>query len=356
MPYPVKQISLLMILFMVFIIPACGDTGFSGKAMSSAPYKKSNIIGSVEFSPVRDIVLAAKGSDNWPITWGAGDELYTAYGDGKGFIPYTENKLSLGLAVIIGGPFDFKGKNLRSMTGEAYGDGKKGLKASGMLMLDKSLYMLVRNIDGQGNYSQLMWSNDSGKKWQKAFDLDKNFGCPVFLNYGPDYANARDEYVYIYSHKGPSSYKSYDHIVLARVHKTKILDINAHEFYSQGNNNDKPFWTKKSKNLEPVFSFPGHCARMEVIYNAGMEKYLIILSYNGKSGWGIFEAENPWGPWSTIYHTEQWDVPGVHGLRMPTKWISDNGMEAMLIFSGSYKYGYDAFCVRKIKFIGKPDE
>ena len=56
---------------------------------------------------------AAPGSDNWPMTWGDDGNLYTAYGDGNGFEPFVESKLSLGLARISGGPNDFKAINLR---------------------------------------------------------------------------------------------------------------------------------------------------------------------------------------------------------------------------------------------------
>ena len=39
------------------------------------------------------------------------DNLYTAYGDGNGFEPFVPEKLSLGLAKIIGAPLEFKGVN-----------------------------------------------------------------------------------------------------------------------------------------------------------------------------------------------------------------------------------------------------
>ena len=75
------------------------------------------------------------GSDNWPITWAADDTMVTSYGDGNGFEPKIEKKLSLGLAVIHGERSDFRGENLRSEDAERTGDGRKGPKASGMLAL-----------------------------------------------------------------------------------------------------------------------------------------------------------------------------------------------------------------------------
>ena len=68
-----------------------------------APYPPSPIIKGIEWAPAEAIVRKARGSDNWPITWADDDNQYTAYGDGWGFEPKTEKKLSLGIAKIIGG-------------------------------------------------------------------------------------------------------------------------------------------------------------------------------------------------------------------------------------------------------------
>ena len=53
------------------------------------------------------MVRQARGSDNWPMTWADNDLLYTAYGDGNGFAPFTQEKLSMGLAAIAGLPSRF---------------------------------------------------------------------------------------------------------------------------------------------------------------------------------------------------------------------------------------------------------
>ncbi len=69
-----------------------------------APYPASTIIHDIQWAPIETITRRAEGSDNWPITWAGDGHLYTAYGDGWGFTPRTEKKLSLGLARITGGP------------------------------------------------------------------------------------------------------------------------------------------------------------------------------------------------------------------------------------------------------------
>ena len=130
----------------------------------------------------------AHDSDNWPLTWADDDHLYTAYGDGTGFVPKVPEKLSLGLARIEGGPDDFLGINIRSPTCERKGNGKNGLKASGLLMVDGILYLWARNA---GN-AQLAWSSDHGLTWTWAdWKFTTSFGCPTFLNFGRNYAGAQ---------------------------------------------------------------------------------------------------------------------------------------------------------------------
>ncbi|MCJ7692967.1 MAG: beta-lactamase family protein, partial [Sedimentisphaerales bacterium] len=151
----------------------------NGRAVQ--PYPTSPIIKGIEWASAETIVRRASGSDNWPITWADDDNLYTAYGDGWGFEPKTKEKLSLGIAKVIGSPPDFRGVNVRTESGERAGQGAKGAKASGMLCVDSVLYMLVRNV---GN-SQVAWSKDYGKTWVWCeWKFTVSFGCPTFLNFG----------------------------------------------------------------------------------------------------------------------------------------------------------------------------
>ncbi len=127
-----------------FIEPIALSVKDRGK-WPGAPYPASDVIRDIEWASKDAISRAAKGSDNWPITWADDDNMYTAYGDGWGFEPKVDKKLSLGLARITGDPQDYQGTNIRSATGERIGQGAAGAKASGMLCVDGVLYMLVRN-------------------------------------------------------------------------------------------------------------------------------------------------------------------------------------------------------------------
>ena len=310
-----------------------------------APYPQSPVITGVKFAPEAEIVRKAPGSDNWPITWGADDHQYTSYGDGWGFEPLIEKKLSIGMARVEGGPSDFRGINVRSNI-EAPGDGKAGPKASGILSVGAVLYMWNRNV---GN-AQLVWSADNGVTWEKGFKFEESFGSPSFLNFGRDYAGARDNFVYTYSQDGPSAYESDNGLILARVPKNRIRERAAWEFFAGLNVKGQPVWSKDIRARKQTFVFPGNCQRTDAVYNPGVKRYLIALGYGHHGGWGIFDAPEPWGPWTTVFHTDYWELGGTHGYRLPSKWISKDGKTMTLVFSGVVydNVSYDAFCTRRM--------
>ena len=320
------------------------ETYFVAAFSDQSPYPSSPIIAGIEWAPARTIVRKAKGGDNWPVTWGDDGHLYTAYGDGRGFEPFVEHKLSMGLARVLGGPEDFRGTNLRSPSAERKGGGSSGAKVSGMLMVDGVLYMLVRNT---GN-SQLAWSNDHGRTWTwSQWKFETSFGYPTFLNFGRNYEGARDDHVYIYSHDSDSAYKRADCMVLARVPAKQITKRDAYEFFQKLDTDGAPVWTRDVDGRGAVFTHPGQCYRSSVSYNAPLRRYLWCQTGAGndtrfQGGFGIYDAPEPWGPWTTVVFTPQWDVGPGETSCLPTKWMSRDGRTVHLVFSGD-----DCFSVRR---------
>jgi CubicO group peptidase (beta-lactamase class C family) len=303
-----------------------------------SPYPPSPVVRAAVFG--KEIGRAAIDSDNWPLTWGDDDAQYTSYGDGFGFEPFVEKKLGMGFARITGGPGDYRSTNLRS-DGERTGGGAKSPKASGILMVDGVLYLWVRNVAN----AQLLWSPDRGKTWQWGFKMEAGFGSPAFLNFGRNYAGARDGFVYTYSQDGPSAYESDNGVLLARVAKDRIRDRGAWEFFERLDAGGRPVWTADVTRRGTVFDYPANCQRVDVVYDAGIGRYLMALGYDHTGGWGLFDAPEPWGPWTTILH-RQWDVADTHGYRLPAKWISADGLTMTLVFSGVKPN--DAFCTRTL--------
>jgi CubicO group peptidase (beta-lactamase class C family) len=306
------------------------------------PYPPSVVIPGLTWAPANSIVRKATDSDNWPLTWADDDYLYTAYGDGTGFIPKVPEKLSLGLARIEGGPGDFQGFNIRSPTCEQKGNGKNGLKGSGLLMVEGILYLWARNA---GN-ARLTWSSDHGSTWKWSdWKLATSFGCPTFLNFGRNYAGARDHYVYIYSHDSDSAYLPADRVVLARVPKDRIRDRTAYSFFVGSGLDSGPVWSAELNERGAVFQYPGKCYRTSVSYHAQTGRYLLCQTGTDASvraGFGIYDAPEPWGPWTTVYKNDAWDVSPGESCAIPTKWMDDHTRSIYLVFSGD-----DSFSVRR---------
>jgi CubicO group peptidase (beta-lactamase class C family) len=193
--------------FLQPIVASVQATPQADEEASRAPYPPSSIVGNLRWDPPETIRRDAPGGDNWPITWMDDDSLLTAYGDGWGFAPKVEQKLSMGFARVTGDPSNLHGVNIRSPTGERLGQGPNGVKASGLLMVDSVVYLLARNAKN----SQLAWSTDRGVTWQWSdWKFRTSFGCPSFVNFGSNYAGSRDDMVYIVSLDAESAYEPAD--------------------------------------------------------------------------------------------------------------------------------------------------
>jgi CubicO group peptidase (beta-lactamase class C family) len=309
-------------------------------------------IKGVHWAPIETIRRAAKGSDNWPVTWSDDDWLYTAFGDGYGFEPFTDEKLSLGLARVRGAATDFRGENLHSASLERRGEGRLGRKASGLLCLKGVLYLWARNA---GN-SQLAWSRDHGRTWVWAeWKFTNSFGCPTFVNFGRDYEGNRDGYVYVCSPDAEEAYSAADRFVLARVPTDRVSDGSAYEFYAGQDGAARPRWAADVRGREGILTRRGGCYRPSITFNAALGRFLLVHSLPNKGsrdaagtmdlrfqgGLAIYEAAQPWGPWRVVYETDHWDMGPGDAASFPAKWISSDGKTLHLVFSGN-----DCFSVR----------
>jgi len=317
-----------------------------------APYPPSPVIRSFDWDPADTIRRAAKDGDNWPVTWSDDGALYTTWGDGTGFPPRTDRKLSCGFARVTGGPTDFAGENIRT-TAEQLGDGRQGLKGWGILSIDGVLWLWFGHADQRGGAARLAWSKDRGKNWTLADWTFPEFGLIGFINYGKDYAGGPDDVVYCYSHDGPLADTPADRFILMRAPRTRLAERAAWEFYAGKTPEGVVRWSADINDRQAAFEHKDACLRSAITWNAGLGRYLwwqAIPQPAGhrdrgdtrfEGGFGIYDAPEPWGPWTTAYFTPKWDVgPGEHG-DFPSAWMTDNGRRLYLVFSGE-----DAFSVR----------
>lgn len=247
--------------------------------------------------------------------------------------------------------------NVRSSSLEQTGDGASGRKASGLLSLDGQFYLWARNAGA----SQIAWSDDEGASWTWAdWKFETRFGCPTFVNYGKNYAGNNDGYVHIVSQDAKDAYTPSDQFILARVEKHEILGRDDYEFFAGVAKNGSPIWTTEIRECGSILTRPDECYRAGVTYNSGLDRYRLVHAVPNKTsrdprgrldvrfhgGLAVYEAPDPWGPWSVAFETDSWDAGPGDSASFPTKWISADGRVAQLVFSGD-----DSFSLREAEFV-----
>ena len=322
----------------------------------ASPYPRSSIIKKLTWDK-QVVKLKAGAGDNWPITWVGDDLQITALGDGPGFSS-RKPSLSLGFARIYGDPPNVRAEDFVSNVDTPEGGGSAGIKSSGLLMVDQTLYMFIRNYKPDGDdfkHSRMAWSKDRGITWTWAnWYFSDTFGCPEFLQFGKSYQGARDDYVYIASQDGGSAYGFSPDIVLARVPKQLVSERNRWEFFSGLNATGSPAWSPDIARRKPIFTDPNGTQRIAITHNWALKRYILTTSHlpPGRramhtAALGVFDAPEPWGPWTTVFYDDDWAKGArTYHHKFPTKWMSADGKSMWLLFSG-LDGRYYTFCLRK---------
>lgn len=329
---PARFIGLFLALLM-------GTVAASHSSAQSAPYPPSSVISGVTWDFTSHIQLAP-GSDLWPMTWAADGTVSTSWGDGGGFGGTNDNgRVSLGFASIAGAPPAVAPVNIWGGF-DALHSATFGGKVSGMLSVGGTLYGLSNTQNAAIPDIALLWSSDNGASWQEAWAMPaRPFAPSTFLNFGRDYAGARDGYVYVYG----GSWLSASPIVLARVPQGQIRTRTAYEYMSGLDANGAPQWSSDVTQAEPVFDDPGSsefngATHFSVVYDAAIGRYLATVSHEGIGQLGIFDAPEPWGPWTTVAYYSDWGSFGAGEAliyAIPTPWMSTDGLRFWCAFSST---------------------
>ena len=171
---------------------------------------------------------------------------------------------------------------------------------------------------------------------------------------------ARDNYVYIVSQANDSAYGFSPDIVMARVPKERVADRNAYEFFAGLDGSGRPRWSADIGQRGPIFHDPHGTQRIAITYNAPLKRYILTTSHlppgveaTHTAALGVFDAPEPWGPWTTVFYEDHWSVVNGKDCRtyhhkFPPKWMSPDGKEMWLLYSG-LDGGLYAFCLKKAR-------
>jgi hypothetical protein len=300
------------------------------------------------------------------------DNLYSANGDGTGF---SSTFAAMRVARIAGVPPNLVGTSVAGDVGMNY-TGSSGYtdKPTGMLCLNGAIYLAFQNLnESDFEYApaaSIVMSSDHGTTWSTPSSSPMfgtgnitNESAPalfttiMFLDFGKNSANANDGYVYAYGFD--NNWRDQQMVYLARVPNDAVLTRSAWQFYT-GMNGSAPAWSSDISQKVPMITdtrllyastFGSDCpandkviAQGGAVYDAPVQRY--IFSSWSCSTHELYEASEPWGPWSHISTgTRGTDTPpatndfgplrltqnrGQYGPSIPSKFISADGLSMYL--------------------------
>jgi Domain of unknown function (DUF4185) len=324
------------ILMLLRLLPPSGED-------IRPPYPPSPVIAGITWH-WETHRTAAPGSDLWPVTWGADDQLYTAWGDGGGFGGTDQDgRVALGFARLEGGPERFAGINLNG--------GKNSLhpasfpahgKTGGMFAAGGRLYAWLNMQNGKWPEvdEALIWSDDGAVTWKRSdwvFPKGRgNFKPATFLNFGKGYTGVPGPlggYIYFYGQRQGDETQTY----LGRVPLSRVEERQAYEFFA-GSGRGTPLWSSDVSRSHPVFVDSNRTGDLVSVVRApALKRYLLTCFHQGPGQLGIFDGPEPWGPWTTVAYYEHWGQMGTEGegltCTFPQKWMSRDGLTLWSVFS-----------------------
>jgi len=253
-------------------------------------------------------------------------------------------------------------------------DKTRCMKPAGLLGLGGLLYYAVETMNYGDNPAfnrqhningWIVTSRDFGKTWKMDATPTDFFAGRLasihFVQFGQDYAGARDAFVYAdfpAADDGHSYWENGDYLLLGRVPKDKILVRSAWEFYTGLNSSGQPLWSADDSKAEPMFRYNRMTGEDHITYNPALKRYFLgnygfhnnleprpYHQYRGTPAAGpstrcpsqltLYEAPEPWGPWSLFYRDDNWGTCGDYQPSFPPKWMSTDGLTMWMVAAGS---------------------
>jgi len=300
----------------------------------------------------------AKRGDTFPMTWADDGHIYASSGD-----PHWGRKATgLDLERFSGLPPDYYISKSNEME-EFVGNGGEGPKPTGMICVDGVLYLAFQNLLGKkppvhgsksqhGSDAAIVSSHDHGQTWQPSIKQLKGpmfpgplFGGPAFINFGHNNQDARDGYVYAVS---TDQWDNGSCLRLGRVPKDRIQATSAWEWVRSVNTTAGPTWTRELEESMPILTRERKISLPDMVYVSSIRRYLLLtwslrrdFSPEDGSELFVYEAPEPWGPFTLVHHEPQWEDRETtpYCPRLPLKWLqqSGQGITGWLQFSGSWR-------------------
>lgn len=368
------------LLLMVFLAaPALAQDLTSCSETGNAPYVCSTYITNAAFDWANNELYSNGDGDIWPIAWGpddgSGNDIWTSWGDGDGWDG--TSKHSFGFASIENDPGTdtIVGHDisewcisdagvLNSPPSDSCTAG--GGKVDTLLTKDGNFFMTVQQQDTQVNseYSiTLGWSGDEFVTINLCngtlFPKGENFWVRGAVMYGKDYLGGDPDYFYYLV----SGNQQQDDIYIMRVPipaagapedicdtkdgsnvfgKYEVLsgpDADVDGEFDGGT----PTWSSDQDDAISIYRDVNVAFGAQTQWVPELGRYIMQVFHSSSTSgvnddfahFGLFESENPWGPWQTIeyFSTFGSDLPVAScggpcasiNWYINDKWTADHG-------------------------------
>lgn len=345
-------------------------------------YKPSEVVSGIQW--MTDPVWYPKSlGDTWSATWADDDDIYVVGDDTQGIAGSCNSNLAI--FKVSGSPPEHVITTINPMSEYGKMNEKENLdtwKGAGLVCVDGVLYMGVGQHSGAMDYpdniqqafdGSIVKSSDHGITWSpkpaagKAMWPGPRFATPFFVQFGRDYKDAMDDYVYAVSNG--NAWNNGNYMLLCRVKRSKIGDLNRDdwEFFAGVDEQNNPTWAQSrlaahEYRAKPIFAHRGFTSMAGIQYVPAVKRFLLTqwaymdldLPRDGENPWflktmlNLYEAPMPWGPWRHVYIEKNWGV-GNYGPSIPSKWFINGGQEMWMIYAGCWAKPDYCFIVRKMK-------
>lgn len=192
------------------------------------------------------------------------------------------------------------------------------------------------------------WTRSAAVNYQKPMFAGNRFSTPFFIQYRPHYdtVDNADKYIYAVSNNG--YWDNGDNLILGRVLRNKIADLNTADwkFYLGGDGMKGESWSKDMSRARLIIDNPGKLGMSGIIYNDLLKKYYYIGWYYPDGGgklpnssqrtvWDFYESDKPWGAWERI-GTCSFEPQGYYSPQICTKFISSDGKKLKVFTAGDW--------------------
>src|SRR4051794_2214734 len=180
----------------------------------------------------------------------------------------------------------------------AYGSGASGLKLSGALVEDGTLYLLERNLTPSGGMrvGRSAGIAEPDVTWTGTLD----FGWGSFAQASPD------GYEYVYLRDSRSAYGSADRVDVARVQKGHVADLGSWQIFA--GSPSAPSWVPWANRAarKPILSDSGKINRPHVSHLGGCWVMAVTMppkpGVRGGDGLAGYTAPQLSGQWNRRYY------------------------------------------------------